>query len=187
MMVADDAFGSLWMVPMIDVLNDIKQELNAAEVRLITYSESLSILQSEDGELDTLTNYFAPAVDFGAALNQHDDSSSIANMQNAAGSALSVSLGPSTNTQNIEPEHHPLDTVFLPTFGTLSPRGIQALANQSGAAPIKDSQPHSIKKIVAELVWFCSNCGDGPQAEWRDKCSSCDHLRGIEDPTEDTM
>jgi hypothetical protein len=43
MLVAQDPFGSPWMVPMIDILNDIKQEMNAVKVSLIEYSEAVVI------------------------------------------------------------------------------------------------------------------------------------------------
>jgi hypothetical protein len=29
----------------------------------------------------------------------------------------------------------------------------------------------------APVVWFCSECGDGPQADWRSNCPACSHSR----------
>jgi hypothetical protein len=32
-------------------------------------------------------------------------------------------------------------------------------------------------KPDAVIVWYCSECGDGPQGHWRDQCANCEHSK----------
>jgi hypothetical protein len=40
-----------------------------------------------------------------------------------------------------------------------------------GEAPMDGPKPKPV------MVWFCSECGDGPNGDWRNQCLNCDHKR----------
>jgi hypothetical protein len=40
-----------------------------------------------------------------------------------------------------------------------------------GEAPMDGPKPKPV------MVWYCSECGDGPNSYWRDQCIICDHKK----------
>jgi hypothetical protein len=45
------------------------------------------------------------------------------------------------------------------------------------AGPLSWTSDGYIQHGPKEVVWFCGSCGDGPNADWRKQCTSCNHGR----------
>ena len=107
--VADDALGDAYVVPLCDILHDIKNVLDAQEARL---PESSS-------EIDTI-------------------------------------LRTMNNT-------------------TIKIEGSSAATSPVVAASYTPSTYAASSKSGEDLVWFCSNCNEGPVACWQTICVNCSH------------
>jgi hypothetical protein len=59
--------------------------------------------------------------------------------------------------------------------------------NTQQTTPMRDIQDHQMttpklrygvpKARKAEVVWHCSECGDGPYGTWQSVCQSCRHIK----------
>jgi hypothetical protein len=115
---------------MLDILSDITQELNAVKVCLITYSEALDILQSNERDNDTPMDYFAPAANYVATLTARISSRRSIEEMNEAVSALSIHPASSPHAHRAEPRRHPLDAVPTPNYGTWSSSHVPAVQSK---------------------------------------------------------
>lgn len=194
MLIADDPFGSLWMVPMVDVLGNIKQELNAAEVRLITKLEAFVIMRNMQEEPPTFAGSFAPALNYVATVRDYSQWSTRMGEIDTAISALPISPGSSGNMRRTEPGRHLIDVVSTPPHGAESVRDVSDLAEHESFAhtekyhqntdQVSSQGPYSLPD---GLVWFCSHWQDGPHGGWQVSCVSCHRLRENNFIVEETL
>ncbi|KAH8725961.1 hypothetical protein GQ44DRAFT_706195 [Phaeosphaeriaceae sp. PMI808] len=140
-LVAADPFGSLWMVPMPDILQDIREHFNAVEVTLTDSDgnkERCDDSVTETGYMETLN-----------------------------GKRVRFTLDDDTNHQ--EDNITTSDSNFVGT-------SIKAQSIQK-ATPLGAYNAASITKRGRTILWFCSNCGDGPSCSWQGQCPMCAHVR----------
>ena len=158
------------MVPLCDILEDVKQLFNAREARLPeSNSEVDSILRRGNNSPGAM----------------RDDIAAAGLLENEAGATLGHS-----------------DTAFCSRCGsdkhTREICGVDDPANNRGEelkavmVPVEvashdpNEKWRGSGKVKGTVVWYCSNCGDGPLGPWQNVCTNCSHDRCVSCATEYT-
>jgi hypothetical protein len=185
--VADDAFGDVYMVPVVDILEDIRQELNAREVRLpesnFELQELLSSVAKDLEDSAIVSNYHAPAT-----MKNSNSSSSIkrtasvmeskkclrCNATVYAEASCSSSSHKFARTfksaQGASPTQHPhSNEVFTP------PKLLSDLQWLRWFPPIEIWETGPYKRDP--YIWYCVDCKDGPHPTWQISCANCGSTR----------
>ncbi|KAF2823930.1 hypothetical protein CC86DRAFT_408947 [Ophiobolus disseminans] len=99
---ADDAFGDVYMVPLVDILEDIKKELSARDVRLPESTSEIEMMLAFTGEDFERLDSFKP----DAPSASDNSNESLANHDlYAATSAAIVQPNNSSRSSNCHPGH----------------------------------------------------------------------------------
>ena len=156
--VADDSLGDVYMVPLCDILDDIKHVLGAQGARL----------PESNSEISTILR----------RMNDTAITSSEAAADDLTSTRLSVNEAEATSD--------PLNTTFCTRCGSekhtrewceviTSSGREESLASIVVAPHTPSSNSFSYK--AGSMVWYCSACSDGPKGAWQNSCSNCSHLR----------
>jgi hypothetical protein len=125
-LVADDGYGDIYMIPLADVLKDIEKGLGVSTVSLPHDTKEIeALLQLKNFSLHK--NEHPPVLPITAASRTT--------------SSLNMTLTESASVR------------------AQSPSASQDMST----------------KWFNEIVWYCSNCGNGPTGLWNPACPSCGH------------
>jgi hypothetical protein len=154
--VADDSLGDVYMVPLCDILEDVKQLFNAREARLPESDLAVhNILRRGYNSLGALTEDIAAADLLG----------------NEAGAAL----GPleSRFCSRCGSGNHTREICGVEIWSS-DRKELKKVSVPSKAA---SRDPALVWAGEGTLVWFCSHCNTGPHCQWHYKCSWCTHIK----------
>lgn len=169
--VADDALGDAYVVPLCDILDDVKHVLDAQEARL----------PASTSEINTILRML--------------NNTTIASLGTTAND-----LTPTGLLENkAEPKPEAPNNTYCTQCGSEDHIneicGIADIHNSEGSAPaippaVTASYTPSTYAVSTknskEMVWFCSNCGDGPIRDWQTFCAICGHEQCSSCRVEDT-
>ena len=160
--VADDALGDTYVVPLCDILDDVKLVLDAQGARL---PESSS-------EIDTILRMM--------------NNTTIASSGTTANDLTSTGL----LEMEAEPKSEAPDKIYCTHCGSEDhieeACGIADVHSAGGSAPAAPpamtasytpSSYAASTRYSKTRVWFCSNCYDGPIGDWQSVCVNCMHQK----------
>lgn len=168
-LVATDPIGSLWMVPMTDILTDIHAVLNAAQVwptnQLDPASNESNNISVNDASTESNTDR---TVVITSVANKLEPNSAKRNSPKLCPECdLTEHEGPCS-------EALPVNVVRPTPTTTRAPDSvnhIQSNIHNTGSHGYSTNSSKSIKIIA----WFCSECREGPSLEWQISCPNCGH------------
>jgi hypothetical protein len=172
---------------MVDILKDIQEELDAAQVILPNYTTSPDNSRiDEHGVRHTAEAGTSPARTDSVSRpsDYHHSSRSIAELS-AAVSAMSVSENQRSHSRRSEPGQHPSDAT--PTMQPTSQFQYDGSATQPTNTPEHTTtytagstnsyttgfSTTSFYSDKSEFVWYCEYCDDGPYSLWQASCALC--------------
>jgi len=148
------------MVPLCDILQDVKQVLDAREVRLpqstseidnlLRSMNSITITSSEN-EAEDQDQSVLPDVAFCTRCGSDQHTKELCGVEDPSvfrGESPDKSLGENVGAAS------------MPTVAG-------AYTSSTYVANVRSK----------EIVWYCSGCGDGPKSEWQNVCPGCGHVR----------
>ena len=160
--VADDALGDAYVVPLCDILDDVKHVFDAQEARLPKSSLEINTI------LRMMKN------------------TTIASPGTTANELTSTGL----LEKEVEPKPEAPDKMSCAQCGsedhTKEMCGMGDVHSAGGSAPAvppvvtasyTPSTYAASTKYSGDVVWFCSNCYDGPISGWQDVCVACLHVK----------
>jgi len=158
--VADDVLGDVYMVPLCDIFEDVKQALDAREVRL----------PQSTAEIDHLLR-FMNSITITSSENEAEDQ----DQSGLPDMAFCTRCGSDQHTKelcgiedpSIVPEESP-EKNLGENFGAASMPTVVGAYTPS---------TYAVNSKSKETVWFCSGCGDGPNSGWQNLCPGCGHVR----------
>lgn len=124
MLVADDGYWDAYMIPLAEILHDIKKGLGVSSVSL----------PHDTNEIRRLVQL--------ESFSLHDNAPPSVSTDTPASGAISTLNMTLTETASVRAQS--------PSF----PQGTSAVSDK--------------------VVWYCSNCGDGPIGSWNPSCT-CGH------------
>jgi hypothetical protein len=161
--IADDSLGDVYMVPLRDILNDIKDVLGARGARLPeSNTEVDEILR---GMRDTTID---------DSQSQADDLASAQPLMSEA-EATSGSPNRMWCTQCGSKEHGRNTCEVKNSAGDGGGNSKEALVPVVVTPYIPNSISPGSKG--GAQIWYCSDCGDGPIGLWQSCCTACSHVR----------
>lgn len=161
--IADDSLGDVYMVPLRDILNDIKDVLGARGARLPeSNTEVDEILR---GMRDTTID---------DSQSQADDLASAQPLMSEA-EATSGSPNRMFCTQCGSGEHK---REICEVKNSSSSDGVIL---EEALTPVVTA-PHTPNRTWTsvkgrKVVWYCSDCGEGPTGSWQNCCAFCSHVK----------
>jgi rubrerythrin len=167
-LAATDPLGSLWMVPMTDILGNIEAELNTGCLKL---SNGIDTISSSDKLYNTGSTAKSTCT------------------ESTAGSTYTKSTARSTcSSQSDKPEVEERDSALSQSqhkyVSSKAYRRLTKIPSEAAYVPtrassgpfhyVEEGKP-SYSKInrKSEAVWFCGECGDGPSGAWQFSCPIC--------------
>ena len=161
-MVADDVLGHVYVVPLCDILDDVKHVLDAQRARLPRSSLEIHRI--------------------------------LRKMNNTTIASPSTTANELTSTGLLEKEAEPEPEAPKKTCCTQCGSedhtkemcGIEDVHSAGGSAPAAPpvvttaytpSTDVAGFRVSGDLVWYCSDCGDGPIAIWENSCVACNHQK----------
>jgi hypothetical protein len=167
MFVANDPFGSICMVSIMDILSDIKHELEVPDVRLAHHGEVLSYLGNDEEQITVS----------GARPMFYDSAQELDDLE-ATMAALSFTT--KNQTQRLVSGRHPIDAT--PTLHH-HVSSIESFANaEHGFAPrnnddLEQASSSGPVSLSDKLSWYYGYCRDGPYSGWQLSCGTCSRWR----------
>jgi hypothetical protein len=171
MLVATDPFGGLWMVSMVDVLNDLKDEFNSTIVSLPTLSEALKMRSYIRSTLPIpvtntrIANSSSPEDNMSTStLSNHELTTQPDHWDDPSLPANSLNEGDVSAMQ------------IVPSSVLDVPQSVAPESSLQTSAPSLWQNVPSYEDLGSKnegSVWYCGNCGDGPYAGWQLSCQMC--------------
>jgi hypothetical protein len=160
------------MIPMVDVLDDVKHELDAKDVGLLSPTVALAFLQEHT---KTHQEQVSDAPDelnsiwFGVNTTEEKRPSSSTTMEPASLRpkvhwpkylpTRSSMYGPPKHAMAVDVQQPPYRPVSSGVDWLRSPE----LSQSSATKPVVSSPaPRLLKSITKKVSWYCTDCGDGP-------------------------
>lgn len=196
------------MIPMADILNDIRGVLDATRIDLAIAPDTLHTDDKLDNRADDTKDFRAPGSEDLAVVD--DMVSCFSGRAHGIEDVIFYTIPHATNTLSADPggrsEHSGTrrpterdgssgittsclrcgssmhDESFCPDL--LVPDEDPGLHQQQNTFPISSNYTCACKVWeiggigeAKKSVWYCCQCGDGPNDHWRDQCFNCDHHR----------
>jgi hypothetical protein len=151
------------MVPLRDILNDIKDVLSARGARLPESNTEVDeiLRRMKDTTIDAPQSQVDDLVLAQPPIKEAEATSGSSNRM------FCTQCGSGEHTREI-----------CEVKNSSSGDGVileEALAPVVAAPHTPNRTWTSVKG--QEVVWYCSNCGQGPTGSWQNCCASCNHVR----------
>jgi hypothetical protein len=171
---------------MNDILMDVQEEFNAAEVGLVQLwgairtNQEDTIKQDGPEDIHTLKSNLPTLVDDPCIITSTEHADNVEHSFSAQKSEPRVhaaGCGSCNSTkQKCSCQHAPSQNASYDT--NIQSQPIVASAVHSNGPSILQSHYANRSALVKSdrMIWFCSECGDGPRGSWNSQCSSCSHL-----------
>jgi hypothetical protein len=151
--VATDCFGGLWMVRMTNIMDDILKEFNAAGVSFESHFGSTDAHQGVTTKQD---------------VREEPTASDSEEPLVSPSSDLIVTVSQDYDNSEVEENTSLISHPEKSHTPAMKPSGISTIPSSFPGIPLGQSK---------EIIWLCSNCGDGPIGIWQSCCTSCGHAK----------
>lgn len=156
-LVATDSLGGLWMVPMADILKDIRDELEATDVKLSSYVGRAEAEDEAGLRYAMNTDLYESDVDLSGSEDEWTRRGK--------------------NKERLYNERKLFGTPSIPEQDSkYSPTSSWLRRSQTGPSHhYEDDGVSQVSKLKSSkvFIWHCGHCGDGPYGGWQYSCQNC--------------
>jgi hypothetical protein len=155
MVIADDCFGEVYMVPLDEIVTSMEDAMSGMSISLPSDThEIIRLLNEQSFRMDrtAVEHPKLPKIKIEPEESEHARFPE----QQASDPSASEAKDMSSSSAAVPPPAPAISTNPATTTST-------------------SARPRTSWYEKFGTIWYCSECGDGPKGTWNDVCMNCEH------------